>query len=68
MDSKKGVRLSEALVWLMMLLVGLALGIAIGSQFFTELPDFVTWILIAIALIGTIAVPFVSKKEKENAK
>lgn len=68
MKSNKGVKLSEVLVCLMMLLIGFAVGMNVGSQLFTERPDFITWILTGVMVIGGILVPFVRKKEKENKK
>ena len=68
MKQQKGVKLSEVLMWLMMVLVGFAIGINVGSQFFTERPDFVTFILVGIAVLGCIFIPYVSKKENEKEK
>ena len=68
MKPNEGAKLSEVLMWLMMLLVGFAVGINIGSQFFTERPDFITAILLVIAILGCIIIPSVSKKEKEKEK
>ena len=66
MGSKKGIKLSEVLMWLVMILVGFAVGINVGSQFFTERPDFVTTILLCIVVLGCIIIPAVNKKEKEQ--
>ena len=68
MKSKKGVKLSEVLVCLMMILAGFTVGINVGSQLFTERPDFITWIMVGIVVLGCIIIPYVNKKEKENEK
>ena len=64
MKTENGMKLSEVLMWLMMLLVGFAAGINVGSQFFTERPDFITTILLAVVILGCILIPAVRKKEK----
>ena len=66
MKTEKGVKLSEVFMWLMMLLAGFAAGINVGSQFFTERPDFITTILLVIVILGCILIPAVSKKEKSK--
>jgi multidrug transporter EmrE-like cation transporter len=64
--SKKGIKLSGVLACLTMLLAGFAVGINVGSQFFTERPDFISSILLGIVLLGCIIIPYVRKKEKEK--
>ena len=66
MKPKKGVKFSEVLMWLMMLLAGFAVGINVGSQFFTERPDFITAIMLGIVVLGCLIIPAVNRKEQEN--
>ena len=64
MKTQQGVTRSELLLWMMLLLVGFALGIHVGSQFFADRPDFVTSILLGITLLGCVILPAVRKREK----
>jgi divalent metal cation (Fe/Co/Zn/Cd) transporter len=57
-------KFSLVLVCLMMLLAGFGVGINVGSQLFTERPDFITSIILGVVVIGCIIIPFVRKKEK----
>ncbi|MDR2599421.1 MAG: hypothetical protein LBC73_04005 [Oscillospiraceae bacterium] len=66
MKSKKGFKLSQVIVCFMMLLAGFGVGINVGSQLFTERPDFITTIILGIVVLGCILIPYVNKKEPEN--
>lgn len=57
-------KLSVFLGCLMLLLAGFAGGINVGSQFFTEKPDFITSILLSITILGCLIIPSIRKKEK----
>ena len=66
MKPKKGIKLSEVLIYLMMVLIGFVIGINIGSQLFTERPDFLTTILLGIVILGCIIIPVVNRKENKK--
>ncbi|MDR1068546.1 MAG: hypothetical protein LBL36_04800 [Clostridiales Family XIII bacterium] len=65
MKSKKAVKLSGVLVCLMMLLAGFAVGLNVGSRLFTDQPDFITWIIVGVVILGCVIIPFVKRKEKQ---
>lgn len=66
MESKKSIKLSEFLICFAMLLSGFAVGLNVGSQLFTERPDFITWILVGVIVLTGVIIPFVKKREEER--
>lgn len=67
METKNSTpKLSSILTMLMVALAGFAVGLNIGSQLFTERPDFITAIILGIVMLGCIIIPFAKKKEKEK--
>lgn len=67
MESKKSTHnISNVLLLFAGILAGFAAGLNVGSQLFTERPDFITWILIGSLVLISIIIPFVKKKEKER--
>ena len=67
MKSKNGIKLSTVLVCFAMLLAGFAVGINVGSQLFTQRPDFVTTIILVLVILCCIMIPVAKRKEKENS-
>jgi divalent metal cation (Fe/Co/Zn/Cd) transporter len=68
MKSKKGVKLSQVLGCFVIVVAGFAIGLNVGSQFFTERPDVLTLILVGLTIFSSIIIPFVRKKENEDKK
>ena len=64
---KNTLKLSSIIACIMMLLVGFGVGLNVGSQLFTERPDFISVILLVIVMLGCIIIPFVLKKEKSKS-
>ncbi len=67
-EDKDKIKLSGVLICFAMLLCGFGIGINIGSQLFTESPEFINSIWLVVVLLCCIIIPFVRKREKAKER